>query len=314
MTVKLVCSVKITVLLLAAVAGVAILHAPVGACSRVFVNDRPVAKIVARSMDLPRSHPEKPCLVVFPRGLKRDGGQSPLPGRTLEVKELRNKTLQWMSKYGSLSMIGFDSGTTDGLNENGLAVHTLVLHKSKHQPLDKRPELGDHTGWAQYVLDSFKTVAEVVAVHEAATFRVVPVSAPKVGLTEALGLRLCVEDASGDSAIFEYVDGKLVIHHGPTYRVATNDPHMGEMLRRMKKYRGLGGKEPLPGDPRDGEARFARLAANYQYMPDPATESEAVAGAFSLLRIAQVPFRDPKRDPDVPEWAGLQTNWSALPT
>jgi penicillin V acylase-like amidase (Ntn superfamily) len=31
-------------------------------------------------------------------------------------------------------------------------------------------------------------------------------------------------DPSGDSAILEYLGGKLVTHHGPEYKVMTNSP------------------------------------------------------------------------------------------
>jgi len=38
------------------------------------------------------------------------------------------------------------------------------------------------------------------------------------------GGHLALADASGDSAIFEYISGKLVIHHDRKYTVMTNSP------------------------------------------------------------------------------------------
>jgi penicillin V acylase-like amidase (Ntn superfamily) len=149
----------------------------------------------------------------------------------------------------------------------------------------------------------------VVDAHRSAKFRVVGAWSKDLGLAEPLGLHLAVEDKSGDSAIFEYVGGKLVIHHGPQYRVMTNDPPLDEMLARMKKYKDLGGTEELPGGPAP-EYRFARLSDYYKFLPDPKNYTDAVSGALSLLRIAQVPFRDPKRvPPGGPGLAGVQTNW-----
>jgi hypothetical protein len=41
--------------------------------------------------------------------------------------------------------------------------------------------------------------------------------APALPNGHAAGLHLSLSDSTGDSAILEYVDGKLVIHHGPQY-------------------------------------------------------------------------------------------------
>lgn len=38
---------------------------------------------------------------------------------------------------------------------------------------------------------------------------------------------MVLEDSTGDSAIIEIIDGKMVIHHGREYTVMTNDPHSG---------------------------------------------------------------------------------------
>jgi penicillin V acylase-like amidase (Ntn superfamily) len=42
------------------------------------------------------------------------------------------------------------------------------------------------------------------------------------------------EDPSGDSAIFEVVFGKLVVHYGLEHNVITNDPSYDEMLKLVK--------------------------------------------------------------------------------
>ena len=121
-----------------------------------------------------------------------------------------------------------------------------------------------------------------------------------------------MEDPTGDSAIIEYVAGELVIHHGPEYTVMTNDPPLDEMLTRMKKYKTFGGTQALPGESMEGELRFARLAAYQKLLPEPSNSTEALAAALSLLRIAQIPFRDPEKDTDSEPEAvsrGCQTTW-----
>ena len=76
----------------------------------------------------------------------------------------------------------------------------------------------------------------------------------------------------------------------------TNDPPLDEMLNRMKKYKAFGGTQALPGESMEGESRFARLAAYQKLLPEPRNSTEAVAAALSLMRIAQIPFRDPEKD------------------
>jgi len=154
---------------------------------------------------------------------------------------------------------------------------------------------------------SRSAAAENHDAHRAGKFRIVAAWSTDLGVPKNLAVHLAVQDPSGDSAIIEYVKGKLVIHHGPEYRVMTNDPNYDEMIERMKQYEAFGGTKPLPGDSLEGEYRFARLAAYYKYLPDPKNYIEAVAGPMSLLRIAQVPFRDPAREPgnDQGIWARL---------
>jgi penicillin V acylase-like amidase (Ntn superfamily) len=290
---------------------------PTFACSLVFVNDNDVAKIVVRTMDLPLSIPEAPRLVVFPRGMEKDAGRSLLPGVTAKLVGLGDNHLKWKAKYGSVAMSAFDIGVTDGLNEQGLAGHLLTLETTAYEPKDARPELGQ-SHWLAYVLDNFKSVQEAVdALQDNKKFRIVPATVPEKGLTGVMSVHLALEDPTGDSAVFELVDGKMVIHHGPQYRVLTNDPPYDAMLSRMKKYKAFGGTLGLPGEAPEGEYRFVRLAAYYKLLPEPKSYRQAVANAISLMRIAQVPVRDPAKEilatRDVSDadrlWAGVQTNW-----
>jgi penicillin V acylase-like amidase (Ntn superfamily) len=277
------------------------------ACSLAFVNDRKIAKIVVRSMDLPAALPERPKFFVFPRGMARDSQLSVIPGVKARIEGVGTDTMRWTSKFGCAAIVSFDGGSTDGLNEKGLAAHLLVLDESQLEAPDGRPVLPD-THWAQYVLDNFATVKEVVEAHRGGNFRVAAAWSTDLGYAKHLPTHLAVQDPSGDSAIIEYVKGKVVIHQGPEYRVMTSDPPYDEMLERMKQYASFGGAKPLPGDD-DAEGRFARLVEYSKYLPDPKNYAEAVAGAFSLLRIAQVPFRDPARSEDKGFWGACQTNW-----
>ena len=116
---------------------------------------------------------------------------------------------------------------------------------------------------------------------------------------EARGTRaavhLALEDAAGDSAIIEHLDGKPVVHHGPQYRVMTNDPPYDEQLRLLAGLDFSSPRDdmPLPGNvnPRDRLQRasyFSRAASRAA-----CDEREAVAGVMAIARNASVPFGAP---------------------
>lgn len=55
------------------------------------------------------------------------------------------------------------------------------------------------------------------------------------------------QDPTGDSAIFEYIDGNLVVYHGKKHTVMTNDPAYPFHVENIKRYKDFGGDEDLPG-------------------------------------------------------------------
>ncbi|HUZ90367.1 MAG TPA: linear amide C-N hydrolase, partial [Methylocella sp.] len=170
------------------------------ACSLAFINDRKIAKIVVRSMDLPVALPERPKFFVFPRGMARNSQMSVIPGIKAKIEGVGPDTMRWTSKFGCAAMVSFEGGTTDGLNEKGLAAHMLVLGESQLEPPDDRPVLPD-TYWAQYVLDNFATVKQVVEAHRGGSFRIAAAWSTDLGYPKHLPTHLAVQDFSGDSAI-----------------------------------------------------------------------------------------------------------------
>lgn len=250
--------------------------APSGpACSRIFWNDNGKAMVIARSMDLFKS--DEARLTMFPRGVERDG----LPGDA--------NSLKWKSKYGSVGIVCYGRATADGINEKGLDVNFLYLSGTVYPERDSQLPGVDYCLWPQYLLDTCATVQE--ALEAMKTFEVVA--------TEVAGqkwpLHLSLADATGDSAIIEFIDGKPVVHHGREYCVMTNEPSYDEQLANLKKYRAFGGTLPLPGEstPLD---RFVRASAYLKNLPQPAEVDEALAGVYSVARTTAVPFGT--QDPD----------------
>lgn len=117
------------------------------------------------------------------------------------------------------------------------------------------------------------------------TFRVVTVEAPN----GAKGtVHLSISDATGDSAIFEYVKGKLVIHRGKKYQVMTNSPTYDKQLALNEYWAQIGGTVMLPGTNRAAD-RFARDSFYVNATKQSADAREAVAAVFSAMRNVSVP-------------------------
>ncbi len=248
-------------------------------CSRVLWKNKQ-GVVVARTMDWPES--TEPILTVFPRGLERDGGKL---GPDVLVKENAKK---WTSKHGSLVTTIYGIGTADGVNEKGFGVHMLYLNATNFGERDvSKPAL--HAGlWAQYLLDNASNVEEALKLHEGI----------QIVMAETNGhqsnVHLAMEDESGDSAIVEYIDGNPVIHHGPQYKIMTNDPTYDEQLELLKQqdFSKPSSDMKLPGNvnPRD---RFVRAAYYSALLPEPKNERESVASAFAIARNVSVPFGAP---------------------
>jgi penicillin V acylase-like amidase (Ntn superfamily) len=179
-------------------------------CTRVLWNDNIFRVLTARTMDWPES--TEPILTVFPRGMTRDGGK--VAGETIE----KDNPAKWTSKYGSMVVTLYGLGTADGFNENGLGVHLLYLNATDFGQRDKKRP-GVQAGlWGQYLLDNAATVFQALKLLEGIQIIMVEAHGHKANV------HLAIEDAGGDSAIIEYIDGKPVIHHDREYRIMTNDP------------------------------------------------------------------------------------------
>jgi choloylglycine hydrolase len=223
--------------------------APAEACTRALYLSKDGTVIVGRSMDWGEDMHSN--MWVLPRGMKRDGRGG-------------KNTISWVSKYGSLITSAYDIGTADGMNEKGLVVNELALVESDYGKPAEGAKVISLSTWPQYVLDNFATVAEAVADLQKEEFRVQTVV---LGTGRPANMHLVISDVSGDSAVFEYVDGKLVIHHGKQYRVMTNSPTFDKQLAIMEYWREAGGiSKFLPGTSRAAD-RFVRTTFLLNVLP-----------------------------------------------
>lgn len=252
------------------------------ACTRVLIADNHHAVMVGRSMDWYED--TKTNLFFYPRHMQRVGNDAGHPDE--------KNWLSWESKYASLVATAYDNFTNDGFNEAGFSVHILWLEPSQYGERDPSKPGLSLTQWAQYYLDNFKSVDEAVAFTEAQSFQVLPFF---YKATNEWGkLHLVLDDVSGDSAVIEYVHGKLRIYHDKRYVVTTNEPTFDKQLLNLKRYKVFGGDKPLPGNDQS-KARFVR-ATYYasKLAPFTSTQNE-LAALFSVLNNTAKPYTEKER-------------------
>lgn len=253
------------------------------ACTRALFSGSDSVIITGRSMDW--SEDMHSDLWVFPRGMKRDGAAGP-------------KSVTWTSKYGSLIVSGYNAGTADGMNEKGLVANLLYLAESDYGKPNDQAALLSISLWAQYALDNFARVSEAVDALSKQPFMVL---APVLPNGSPAQLHLSVSDETGDSAIFEYIDGKLVVHHGKEYQVMTNSPNFSKQLALNAYWEQIGGLKFLPGTNRAAD-RFARASFFIGAIPKEEAPkyitavpkhdfiNQAVASVLGVIRSVSVPL------------------------
>lgn len=213
-------------------------------------------------------------LWIFPRGMARTGETGP-------------NTIKWTSKYGSVIASAYDISTSDGVNEAGLVANVLWLVESEYPKFDPNKPSLSIAAWGQYVLDNFATVSEAVDALKSEPFIIVTDNMPGTELLATVHLSL--SDSTGDSAIFEYIGGKLVIHHDRKYQVMTNSPIFEHQLALNAYWKEIGGTVMLPGTNRSAD-RFARASFYINAVPRFGDPNLALASVFSVIRNASVPF------------------------
>lgn len=241
-------------------------------CTRVVYQGPNSTIITARSMDWEEEIGTN--LWVFPRGMKRNGETPP-------------NSIEWTSKYGSVIASAYDISSADGMNEKGLVANLNWLAESEYPTWDKKKAGLTVAAWVQYVLDNFATVEEAVTELQKENFVILTASIP--GTSTIVTVHLSISDATGDNAIFEFINGKLVIHHDRSYNVMTNSPVFEKQLALNDYWSGIGGTVFLPGTNRAAD-RFVRASFYIKAIPQTDDIRSAVASVFSVIRNCSVPL------------------------
>lgn len=252
------------------------------ACSRATWLGRDGSVITGRSMDWPYDF--NTHFYVIPRGTKNVGIRG---------------GLEWESRYGvvvaagSMTPGGPIDGAFDGLNEKGLGANLLYLAEADFgkEPIPPKPKIS-MGAWVTYVLSRSATVAEVVEEFRKDPIYIVPSNFGPGGAGHPT-IHLSVTDASGDSAIIEYIAGKPVIHHGRAYQVMTNSPVFEQQLTLNRYWERMDGAKVLPGS-HQSEDRFVRASYYLKRLGDAETDHRRqVAGVMSVMRNVSVPWGAP---------------------
>ncbi len=244
------------------------------ACTRALYVGTDNTVITGRTMDWKTD--QEANIWAFPRGIERNG----LAGKN---------SVKWTSKYGSVITSAFDMATVDGMNEKGLVANILYLTESEYvipKKNDKRKPLSISM-WVQYILDNYATVEEAVKDLKKEKIYIVTAEIPNDG--RQAGLHLTISDAKGDSAIFEYINGKLRIYHGKQYKVVTNSPEYSQQLAIDEYWKSIGGTVFLPGTNRAAD-RFARASFYINAIPKTSDTRLAVASVLSVMNNVSVPI------------------------
>lgn len=144
--------------------------------------------------------------IVFGRNLDWITGSGLIITNPRNVKKIAlvdptEKTIEWISKYGSMTFnqIGRDL-PYGGINETGLVVEHMTLEQTQYPIKDDRYAISANQ-WIQFQLDNYSTIAEVVSSDT--LLRI-------VDATSKYHFLIC--DRLGNVATIEFLDGKMVSH------------------------------------------------------------------------------------------------------
>ena len=259
------------------------------ACSRFTYTGKDQLVVTGRTLDW--MEPLKTDLWAMPVGVERVGAPD-------------GHGLHWRAKYGSIVASGYDMATADGMNTAGLDVNNLYMASTQYPKHVAGQSSLSVYSWGQYILDNYATVDEAVKGFTPLKLNIL---APVLPNGSVPTVHLAISDATGDNAVFEYIDGKLVVHHGKQYKVMTNEPRYDQQLALNYYWLSLKGVF-LPGTARP-EDRYVRASYYLSQAPETADVKKAVATVFSIVHNISTPFSvdlDPKHPNIAP------TRWSSV--
>ncbi len=201
------------------------------------------------------------------------------------IQNAKGKTLSWISKYGSVTINCLDFAVADGINEKGLSGAILWLGPTKYAIPGKKPAL-TYAKWIQYFLDNCVDVKQAIKLAK----KIDVLAYPLEGFNEGkpAPLHLVLHDAKGNTAIFEYKEGKLRIYRPKNNPVLTNGPFYTEQLKNVDNYNDDEESFKAPLVIGSGY-RFARLSLVLEKLEPVNTQQEALEKTFNIVNLVCMP-------------------------
>jgi len=140
------------------------------------------------------------------------------------------KVASWESKFGSVTFNQFGREFPQGgMNETGLIIESMALRSTRYPQPDSRPYVRSPSLWRQYILDTCSTLKEVI--DNDSQIRI------SYDASKGIGTHFLVLDRTGDAAIIEFIDGKMVVHTGDSLpiKVLTNNTYEDSVHYWRKK-------------------------------------------------------------------------------
>jgi choloylglycine hydrolase len=140
-------------------------------------------------------------VIINPRGLAKTAMPS-----YRDHSEV-GRPAKWTSRYGSVTFNQYGREMPfGGMNEAGLVIGTMGrFSRNKFPAPDNRPSIYMQQ-WLQYQLDNHARMDAVIRSEARLRIR------PKPGVH----IHFLVSDRDGHCAVIEYIDGRQVVHAGPT--------------------------------------------------------------------------------------------------
>lgn len=242
------------------------------ACSLVIYEADSTLYVVGRSLDWKTPIPTN--LYVYPRGMEK-------------VSDNHPDAIKWTSKYGAVYAVGYDGGITEGMNEKGLEVNGLfckgTVYVAPNSPKEPPMSLAMFVGW---MLDNFSTTHEVTEALRNTKFSIA--GATFDGGTVS-ALHWAITDRNGDAAVLEFNNGVINIYEGRDVRVLTNDPQWPKMQAINDYWKGVGGRNMLPGTVKSPD-RYVRADYFRTHVKGTDNPDTAVSICRSILANVSVPY------------------------
>jgi len=228
-----------------------------------FLLDSPNGPVIGKNMDW--YDKTAGMILVNKRGVQKEATIDPVYDVT---------PAKWTSRFGSVTFnLFFQDFPSFGINEAGLVVDIFeTAFESEFPAPDTRPCITE-LQWIQYMLDNFSTVNEVI--ESDALIKIFP-----FGPEEAFRYHYLVGDRSGNFAVIELIDGKMVAYAGDDIpvKVIANGPYDRSIHFWQQ------GQQPLPFY---GNGLFFYQYTSYRRFM---TAADMVSNYRSLSRQSEVDY------------------------